>query len=234
MLSLARQDVSASRIARDTGIPRSTVREWVGGRTPRSLLQPAPSAVAAPEAYSHLLGLYLGDGHVARLPRTFMLRIFFDARYPGLIGEAVRSVRAVAPSQRVAVFRQRPTRCVVLRCYWGRWPDWFPQHGPGRKHERAIELADWQRRITQDHPREFIRGLIHSDGARFENSVRHGERRYRYPRYWFTNHSADIRGLLCEHLDLLGIPWRPVGTWSVSIARREAVAALDEFVGPKR
>lgn len=121
-----------------------------------------------------------------------------------------------------------------MRCYWGRWPEVFPQYGPGRKHERLIELADWQLRITHSHPREFVRGLIHSDGCRFENPVRHGERRYRYTRYWFTNHSTDIRRLLCQHLDLLGIAWRPVGPWNVSIARRESVAALDEFVGPKR
>lgn len=234
MLAMAREGVSPGRVARATGIPRATVQDWVAGRTPRSAVRTAPSETAAPAAYSHLLGLYLGDGHIARLPRTFMLRIFFDARYPGLIGEAVRSVRAVAPRQRVAVFRQRPTRCVVLRCYWGQWPEFFPQHGPGRKHERAIELADWQRLITHSHPREFVRGLIHSDGARFENPVRRGERRYWYTRYWFANHSAHIRGLLCEHLDLLGIAWRPVGRWNISIARREAVAALDTFVGPKR
>jgi hypothetical protein len=66
------------------------------------------------------------------------------------------------------------------------------------------------------------------------NRVRHGERVYSYPRYLFTNVSADIKRLCCEHLDLLGIAWRPVGVKNISIARREAVAALDAFVGPKR
>jgi hypothetical protein len=49
----------------------------------------------------------------------------------------------------------------------------------------------------------------------------------------FTNASADIRRILCDHLDLLGIAWRPAGKRNISIARREAVTALDAFVGPK-
>jgi hypothetical protein len=50
----------------------------------------------------------------------------------------------------------------------------------------------------------------------------------------FTNRSDDIKAILCEHLDLLGIAWRRASDRNISIARREAVAALDEFVGPKR
>jgi hypothetical protein len=46
--------------------------------------------------------------------------------------------------------------------------------------------------------------------------------------------SAAINAIRCEHLDLLGIAWRRVANHESSIARQEAVAALDEFVGPKR
>jgi hypothetical protein len=34
-------------------------------------------------------------------------------------------------------------------------------------------------------------------------------------------------------LDLLGIAWRANGPFRISVAGREAVAALDEHVGPK-
>jgi hypothetical protein len=233
VLGLALDGLGASAIARRTGIPRATVRDWLDGRIPRRA--PSGGRPAVPPApYSRLLGLYLGDGHVVRLRRTYMLRIFFDARYPGLIAAGVRTVRAVAPEQRVTVFRRAPTNCVVIRCYWNAWPLVFPQHGPGRKHERPITLATWQRSITHANPQEFVRGLLDSDGCRFTNPVRYGERRYAYPRYFFTNASADIRALFCEHLDLLGIAWRRVGERNISIARREAVAALDAFIGPKR
>jgi hypothetical protein len=45
----------------------------------------------------------------------------------------------------------------------------FPQHGPGRKHERVLEMADWQRAIVERHPADFLRGLFHSDGCRVNN-----------------------------------------------------------------
>jgi hypothetical protein len=227
VLRLALAGLGSSAIARRTGIPRETVRDWLHGRVPRRAA-PGGRPPVPPAAYSRLLGLYLGDGHVVRVRRTYLLRIFFDAKYPRLIAAGVRTVRAVAPEQRVSAFRRVPSNCVVVRCYWNAWPQLLPQHGPGRKHERPIRLASWQRRITCAHPEEFVRGLLDSDGCRFVNPVRHGERRYAYPRYLFTNASADIRALFCEHLDLLGIAWRQAGERNISIARREAVA------GPKR
>jgi hypothetical protein len=235
VLALAGAGLNQSAVARATGIPRSTVRDGLGGRLPR----PRPPGGrrgldVPPAAYAYLLGLYLGDGFIATGPRAFGLRIFFDARYPGIIGECVRAVRRVLPENRVWVARRLPTRCVVVQCWSTRWPELFPQHGPGRKHDRRIVLADWQRAITADQPKPLIRGLLHSDGCRFINPVRYKQRRYTYPRYLFSNRSEDIKAILCAHLDLLGIAWRRVGDHEISIAQREAVAALDEFVGPKR
>ena len=86
-------------------------------------------------------------------------------------------------------------------------------------------------------PAEFLRGLFHSDGARVKNwATRHvaGEkRRYDYPRWQFSNRSADIRDLCCWALDLVGVPWRQSGPWTVSVSRREAVVVLDQLIGPK-
>jgi hypothetical protein len=187
-----------------------------------------------PAAYSHLLGLYLGDGHISLIRRTPRLRVFFDSRYPGLVGEAIRSIRAVLPQSRVHAYRRAPDNCVVVSSYSRCWLCLLPQHGPGRKHHRRIELLPWQLEITHAHPGMLIRGLLQSDGSRFINPVTAGGRRYEYVRYYFTNESAEIKGILCDHLDLLEIEWRPVGRRHISIARRDSVARLDEFVGPKR
>jgi hypothetical protein len=65
------------------------------------------------------------------------------------------------------------------------------------------------------------------------NRVRAGGREYAYPSYGFTNASEDIKAILCEHLDLLGIEWRRASARNIAITRRSAVASLDEFVGPK-
>jgi hypothetical protein len=47
------------------------------------------------------------------------------------------------------------------------------------------------------------------------------------------NESADILQLCGEALDRLGVAWRFSRRNAISVARREAVARLDEFVGPK-
>jgi hypothetical protein len=127
---------------------------------------------------------------------------------------------------------------VVLASCGHDWRNLFPQHGPGKKHERKIELVDWQLLITQQFTREFIRGLIHSDGSRCINrfsvklpSGRVG--RYEYPRCFFTNYSDDIMWIFCEHCDLLGIRWSQSNQRNISVSHRDSVALLDTFVGPK-
>jgi hypothetical protein len=108
----------------------------------------------------------------------------------------------------------------------------------GVKHLRQIVLTEWQRDIVAKDPRPLIRGLLHSDGCRCTNTVHRklpsGVRTYSYPRYLFSNMSGDIQGIYTDALDQLGIAWRQNRFNSISVARREAVAALDVFVGPKQ
>jgi hypothetical protein len=52
-------------------------------------------------------------------------------------------------------------------------------------------------------------------------------------RYLFVNQSADIHRLCGQTLDRLGVAWRFSKPTTISVARREAVARLDVFVGPK-
>ena len=125
-------------------------------------------------------------------------------------------------------------RVCKVQSYWTHWPCLFPQHGPGRKHERPIVLADWQRAIVEEHPWPLIRGLIHSDGCRAVNRVTVRGVRYAYPRYFFANESPDILAIMGTALDRVGVAWRFNRPNSISIAKRAAVAAMDEHVGPKR
>ena len=108
--------------------------------------------------------------------------------------------------------RLAPRGASSCRSHWKHWPCLFPQHGPGRKHERPIVLEEWQREIVEEHPADFLRGLFHSDGSRVRNWATRmvaGERkRYDYPRWQFTNVSDDIRELCCWALDLVGVAWR--------------------------
>ena len=63
--------------------------------------------------------------------------------------------------------------------------------------------------------------------------TRFGGKTYRYSRYSFSNRSDDIKSILCEHLDLLGIRWTRPNRWDIAIDRRGEVAKLDSFIGPK-
>jgi hypothetical protein len=187
-------------------------------------------------AYAYLLGLYLGDGHLTEAHRgVFALSIKCCDDWPGLRGAAEGSMKAVMPTS--SVCRVQRVGCTEVKSYSKHWPCLFPQHGPGRKHHRKIELAPWQQKIVAVHPGEFARGLFHSDGCRSINRVRRafasGDRWYSYPRYFFSNESRDILGICGQTLDRLGVAWRFSRPNAISVARREAVARLDEFVGPK-
>jgi hypothetical protein len=165
---------------------------------------------------------------------VFALRIACDQSYPALIEACEASIRAVVPN---AVCRATAPGCVQVTSYSKHWPCLFPQHGPGRKHERAIVLEPWQRSIVEQHPGRFVRGLFHSDGCRVTNRVTRvvaGEpKQYAYPRYFFANHSEDILQLCEWALDLLGVAHRRSNPRNVSVARRASVAVLDVVVGPK-
>lgn len=186
-------------------------------------------------AYGYLLGLYLGDGCLSAHPRgVYRLRVALDVKYPAIINECADAMREVLPVNRAHVQGKGKERAVEVGIFSKHLPCLFPQHGPGRKHEREIRLVGWQREIVERYPHELLRGLIHSDGCRFTNRIRHGDKVYEYPRYSFSNRSADIRKIFCDACDLLGIEWRVMNWWDISVARRESVARLDLFVGPKR
>jgi hypothetical protein len=190
-------------------------------------------------SYAYLLGVYLGDGYVADTGRSFQLVITLDAAYPDLVEECREAMVLSLPSSQPRAHRHPVHRSFRLMAGSQAWPHLFPQMGPGRKHERPIVLAAWQRDIVELHPWQFVRGLIHSDGCRTVNrfktllpSGRVAE--YAYPRYFFSNLSADIRGLFCTSCEQLGLRWTQSNHRNISISHRASVALLDEYVGAKR
>ena len=58
--------------------------------------------------------------------------------------------------------------------------------------------------------------------------------RYAYSRYQFSNRSDDIRALFAEACRRVGIDARASNQWTLSVSRRDDVALLDSFIGPKR
>jgi len=239
VLALVDIGLSDYEVSRKTGVSRSTVQNWRRFGVPEVRARRA-QVVGRPldaTSYAYLLGMYLGDGWVGRVGTTWSLRVVLDSSYPDIVRECASAMAGVAP-RRVTALLRKDHSVVVLGSHGPDWRYLFPQHGPGRKHERKIELVDWQLRITHEWPREFIRGLIHSDGSRCINrfsvklpSGRVG--RYAYPRYFFSNYSADIRQIFCQHCELLGVRWTQSNSRNISVSHRASVALLDTFVGPK-
>jgi hypothetical protein len=151
-----------------------------------------------------------------------------------IVAECVAAVSIVMPASKAAVYRRKRENLDEVGSYSQHWPHLFPQHGAGHKHKRKIVLEPWQDRVVERYPGRLLRGLIHSDGCRVNNRIRHPKKTYEYPRYFFSNRSRDIQGIFCDACDRLGIAWRQDGPWNISIARRKAVATMDHHVGPKR
>ncbi|MGI5483327.1 helix-turn-helix domain-containing protein [Streptomyces lavendofoliae] len=248
-LTLLRGGARNADVARKLDVPPGTVSYWLHmDRTKRGEC-PGKQTPGCPRcdgtldraAYAYLLGLYLGDGHIVqnRAMKVPSLSVSCTDTWPGLLDECTRAMRSVLPGNSVSKVRRKG--CQEVKVYSRHLWCLFPQHGPGRKHERRILLEGWQQEIVDEHRWEFVRGLIHSDGCRITNwatRVVAGEkRRYEYPRYFFTNASEDIRRLFTDTLDALGVEWtgcaRNGNPYNVSVARRASVGLMDAHVGPK-
>jgi hypothetical protein len=177
-LRLSEQGLIDREVAQITGVSIGAVQKWRTGqrRTPEKEQKHAhcPRCDGGPldeAAYAYLLGLYLGDGHKSRHRRgVFALSIACGDVWPGLITAAKQAMRDVVPTS--TAFGVQRIGMTEVKSYSKHWPCLFPQHGPGMKHSRKIELADWQQAIVDRYPGGFARGLFHSDGCRTMNRVR--------------------------------------------------------------
>jgi hypothetical protein len=236
-LELIRQGVNDCEIARRLGVPRTTVRDWRRPRyVPKRLAERCMRCWTATtpvrfssEDYAELLGLYLGDGCISRLPRTERLRISLDARYSEIVEDAAALLRRCFPSNRVGRLVRHEGSMVVVDVYHGHLSCLFPQHGSGKKHERRIVIESWQIQLVEAAPWAFLRGCIRSDGCVFVNRTG----RYEYVSYEFSNLSADIADLFVRTCERLGMRPRRYRRYT-RLYRREDVARLLEHVGTKR
>lgn len=260
VLTLSERGLGARRIAKIANVPLGTVKDWLAGRLPKHShafdptepIEPACKRCGherhrfneLPVEYVYLLGLYLGDGTISAHRRgVFRLRVFLDLRYPQIIDECERAIQLVAPHSKVHRLNRAgnysrtrddlvhaPPSHVQVSSFSKVWPCLFPQHGPGKKHDRDLVLSDWQFQLVNGCPEQLLRGLIHSDGCRFLNT---GRANWCWPRYAFSNKSADILGIFCDACEQLGVHWTKSGERTIYVSRKADVAKLDEFIGPK-
>ena len=239
-LELWRAGKPTATIARELSLARSTVRYWLldGAGVAQSAEAIALKAIKwgfesphqhQARAYAYLLGAYLGDGCIARLPRTHTLRVYLNRKQTAVIADVTVAIETILPTAHVWTYERSASLVTEVGCYFVGWPSVFPQHGRGRKHMRSIVLEPWQHAPVAAHPGDFIRGLIDTDGCRHRRIVNEKD----YPAYTFSNRSDDIHGLLHWACSLVGIHPRRATQMSTSIARRPDVARMDAIMGDR-
>jgi len=240
-MALVKTGLNDCEVSRRTGISRTTIRDW---RKPRP---PKPSRPSIPRTtcprcwrsaremsftdgdYAELLGLYLGDGYLVRMPRTWRFRLYLDSRHGEIVAESLALLRRCFGSNTVTPLYRHDGAMTILNLYSSHLPCLFPQHGAGKKHDREIRLEEWQRAQVATAPWRFLRGCIRSDGCSYIN--RTGP--YEYLSYEFFNCSSDILDLFCQTCDEVGVEYRRYAKCA-RIYRRPSVALMEAHVGVKR
>jgi len=150
-----------------TDVPINTIRTWRNHGLPKTAARglnavevcggcgsdPHDFKRLPADTYAYLLGVYLGDGCLMPVGSSWSPRIALDEAYPGIIHSCCDAIEILRGGRRPKLRPDsRGQRCVRIESMWKQWGCLFPQHGPGRKHTRRIELADWQRDIVDDAP----------------------------------------------------------------------------------
>lgn len=243
------QGKNNSEISRITGISRRTVSDIVLNKFTKRIekigeeFDPSKFTEEQEKAYSYILGQYLGDGHISLMRRNvYRLRIFSDCKYPNIIQEIKDKMSIILPENTPGsnvYMNNGKTSCDSISIYSKKIKNMFPQHGEKEKHSRLIKLELWQQNIVDKYPKDFLRGLIHSDGCRFIPTTTQDQN----ARYQFTNVSTDIIKIYCATLEKLNISYSisqkaikgkmKHHSYNIFTQRKECVRILDTFIGPK-
>ena len=186
--------------------------------------------------YVYLLGLYLGDGMLTRMPgkAVWKLRIFQDSKVRGAASRQAnmrcrssRDVRAASSPKIGCVEIALALEALDLRVS----PAWAGAEASTADSIGAVAGAT-SYLISRASSSKVS---CESDGCRITNLALVRGKRYEYPRYFFSQSRPSISRICSMRgCDLIGVDYRQAGPRNISVARRASVAVLDEFIGPKR
>jgi DNA-binding transcriptional regulator WhiA len=222
-----------SQLEKEYNISRSTIRYWIDNKdsifipktTDKTLDVIIQEIKNNKETYNYILGLYLGDGCISPHKMSYKLRITQDNKYPKSIIDIKNILNSFFPNN---TFTCNPKGCTVIGIYDKNLPLYFPQHAPGKKHDRKIKLADYQR-DNLDYE-NLMKGLWVSDGSYYLAQKK-------YECYNFTNKSTDIISLFEECLNSFNIAYRKRmkknGVWILEITKKSEVSKMKDLIGVK-
>lgn len=188
-------------------------------------------------SYSYIMGFFLGDGHMYRHKKnSFCFCLTNQASYINMNNRLIENLKILFPTKNIRIYKKKGSDCNDILFQATCMDELFP-HGSDAKHTRKIELKEWQREICiNSYPKEFIKGLIESDGSRYAAD---GKNQIVYQ---FNNCSTDIHSLLHEACKIEQLyftqsknPRKPpqVTKYITSFYSRPSVEKLDSFIGPK-
>lgn len=214
-IALRLQGYSQNRIAEMLGVSQSTVRHHTrhlpAVKTPRvtcrrSVSTPEPLPPSSDFAY--LLGVFAGDGNLAKLPRTCKLVVSCSTDYPDLIegyADLIQQLTGLTVKRTRKREKGRDTNCIDVYVY--------SQHLPamlglpcGAKVSSGFAVPDW---IWHDdaYARAFLRGLIETDGGVYRTSHNGGT-------FWYCAFTAKVPAVVdafSKAVVQLGYPFKQYG-----------------------
>lgn len=235
------EGASQRKIALELGVDHSTISYWIRNgfnsgtrRSPEITdIEVINQCSLHAAEYAYILGSYLGDGYIIKMPRTYKMTIYNDNRYPDVIQDQTLALSKLFPSNTVSHLQQHRSRCLEIKIHNKSLPHFFPQHGTGKKHNRDVSLRDWQWDIVWKEPECFIKGLIDSDGSHCIHQQIINGVNYSRMKYQFTNKSLDIVDMYLKVMARLNISAKPTqrntGTFNVFTNRSTDVEKLDNL-----
>jgi len=226
-----------SQLSKEYNIPRATLKYWIQNeftmkenRTSDKSIEVIIDDIKSKKSvYNFILGLYLGDGNISRNKMSYKLRIVQDSKYKNSIKEICKELKYFFGKNTTI---QNSQGCKIITIHDKNLPLYFPQHGVGKKHNRKIELVDYQ---TENIDYEsLLKGLWISDGSFYKAIL---SEKYSYERYNFTNKSVDIISLFEECLRKIDVRYtkdvRKDLVWRIQIQKKSEVDKMKKVVGIK-
>jgi hypothetical protein len=219
---------SKSSISIKYNIPKTTIKYWYNNKIDEKKEKNKINfSTLDYNSYSYILGIYLGDGYINKMNRTWRLRIFLDKRQNLVIDECIKNLKILFPDNKISIIKTKHNY-VIINLYSNKLPELFPHLGKGEKYKRKIEFNDKQINIINYD--KLMRGLFHSDGSFYIADNK-------YPRYQFTNKSIDLINIFKFCMIRNGlIPKyrkRKNKIYDIQIQKRSDVDKLYPYLGEK-
>jgi len=234
VIQLKKSGLNNSQISKLLEIPRTTINSWIKSKpnfekNNNDDFNPEKYIVEnkLENTYSYILGLYLGDGYINKMKRTYRLRIFNTKEYEQLNNHIKRQLQILFPNNKIGFVDFKSY--LSIHVYSNKLiPHLFPQNGIGRKHTRNIKLVDWQKRIISH--KHLLMGLFHSDGTFYYRK----NKKNIYPAYGFRNESDDIHEIFQNCCRNLNISYTfSIKRKNTNIYKNNDVIKLKEIIGTK-